>query len=74
MATTPAVPFGLRHLISPPASMSGLPSMTYSDALQLNVSSTGNPWHAEAGVVAETQTETNQDGNGPGSDNGTDVY
>ncbi|WP_416970259.1 hypothetical protein [Streptomyces sp. 4F14] len=49
--------------------------MTYSEALQLNVSASGNPWHAESAARPETQTETsNGDGKNPGSDSGTDLY
>ncbi|MEV6401198.1 hypothetical protein AB0M39_41565 [Streptomyces sp. NPDC051907] len=49
--------------------------MTFSEALQLNVSAQGNPWHAEAANKPETQTETsNGDGSSPGSDSGTDLY
>ncbi|MGK5626958.1 hypothetical protein [Streptomyces sp. URMC 123] len=74
-ATAPAVPFGCRHLTSPPPNTSEAPVITFSESLQLNVGAQGNPWHAEAGNKPETQTETsNGDGKGPGSDSGTDLY
>ncbi|MBC3983495.1 putative ATP-grasp-modified RiPP [Streptomyces sp. AC563] len=74
-AIVPPVPFGLEHLVSPPPNTSEAPVITYSDALQLNVSAAGNPWHAEAANKPETQTETsNGDGSSPGSDSGTDLY
>ncbi|AJT64868.2 putative ATP-grasp-modified RiPP [Streptomyces chattanoogensis] len=74
-ATVPAVPFGVRHLVSPPPNTSEAPVITFSESLQLNVSAQGNPWHAITAEMPETQTETsNGDGNAPGSDNGTDLY
>ncbi|MEU5901397.1 MULTISPECIES: hypothetical protein [Streptomyces] len=74
-ATGTPVPFGVRHLISPPASNSEAPVIAYSERLQLNVSAEGNPWHAITAEMPETQTETsNGDGSGPGSDSGTDLY
>ncbi|MFC5802132.1 putative ATP-grasp-modified RiPP [Streptomyces formicae] len=73
--TAPAIPFGVRHLVSPPPNTSEAPVITFSESLQLNVSAQGNPWHAEASNKPETQTETsNGDGNAPGSDSGTDLY
>jgi putative ATP-grasp target RiPP len=75
MSTATTTPFGLRHLVSPPENADEAPVMTYSEALQLNVSASGNPWHAEASSKPETQTETsNGDGSTPGSDSGTDLY
>jgi putative ATP-grasp target RiPP len=75
MTTATAIPFGVRHLVSPPESETDTPVITYSDALQMNVSAEGNPWHALTAEMPETQTETsNGDGNGPGSDSGTDLY
>ncbi|UXY29466.1 putative ATP-grasp-modified RiPP [Streptomyces sp. HUAS TT20] len=75
LAPIPAVPFGVRHLVSPPPRTSEAPVMSYSEALQLNVGASGNPWHAEAANKPETQTETsNGDGKKPGSDSGTDLY
>ncbi|MFE5735958.1 putative ATP-grasp-modified RiPP [Streptomyces celluloflavus] len=72
---TPAVPFGVRHLVLPAPTNTEAPVITYSDALQLNVSAEGNPWHAITAEMPETQTETsNGDGSGPGSDSGTDLY
>jgi hypothetical protein len=60
--------------VSPPENTNDT-VITYSEALQLNVSASGNPWHAESAAKAETQTETsNGDSNGPGSDSGTDLY
>jgi putative ATP-grasp target RiPP len=73
-AATP-VPFGVRHLVSPAPTNSEAPIITYSEGLQLNVSASGNPWHAESASKPETQTETsNGDGSSPGSDSGTDLY
>ncbi|PWI45335.1 hypothetical protein CK485_04110 [Streptomyces sp. ICBB 8177] len=74
-----ALPFGVRHLVSPPASTSDAPMITYSDALQLNVSASGNPWHAESAARPETQTETSngdsdRSGSGSGSGSGTDLW
>ncbi|WP_156721844.1 putative ATP-grasp-modified RiPP [Streptomyces apocyni] len=70
-----AIPFGVRHLVSPAPTNSEAPVITYSDALQLNVSAEGNPWHAITAEMPETQTETsNGDGSAPGSDSGTDLY
>ncbi|MEV0282423.1 putative ATP-grasp-modified RiPP [Streptomyces sp. NPDC050610] len=75
MSTAPALPFGVRHLVSPPENTSEDPVITYSDALQMNVSAEGNPWHAITAEMPETQTETsNGDSNSPGSDSGTDLY
>ncbi|MFF1820574.1 putative ATP-grasp-modified RiPP [Kribbella sp. NPDC058245] len=70
-----AVPFGVRHLASgPDAAPMELP-MSYSANLQLNVSATGNPYHAIAAALPETNTETPiPDGQRPGSDNSTDNY
>ncbi|MGW0826921.1 hypothetical protein [Streptomyces sp. NPDC002845] len=73
-ATTP-VPFGVQCLVSPPEASTEDPVITYSDALQLNVSAEGNPWHAITAEMPETQTETsNGDGSSPGSDSGTDLW
>ncbi|GAA1927409.1 hypothetical protein [Streptantibioticus ferralitis] len=75
MSATLLVPFGVRHLISPPEGTEEDPVITYSEALQLNVSAQGNPWHALAANKPETKTETsNGDGSTPGSDSGTDLY
>lgn len=75
MSAATALPFGVRHLVSPPRNSSDAPVVTYSDALQLNVSASGNPWHAQSAAMPETQTETsNGDSNTPGSDSGTDLY
>ncbi|SFC55639.1 putative ATP-grasp-modified RiPP [Streptomyces aidingensis] len=75
MSTATATPFGLRHLVSPPENTYEAPVMSYSDALQMNVSAQGNPWHALTAEAPETQTETsNGDGSAPGSDSGTDLY
>lgn len=75
MSTATALPFGVRHLVSPPERTSEAPVITYCDALQMNVSAGGNPWHALTAETPETQTETsNGDGQGPGSDSGTDLY
>ncbi|MFJ6568143.1 putative ATP-grasp-modified RiPP [Streptomyces sp. NPDC091292] len=75
IATATPVPFGVRHLVSPPPSNSEAPVITYSEGLQLNVSASGNPWHAESPSKPETQSETsNGDGSGPGSDSGTDLW
>jgi putative ATP-grasp target RiPP len=69
------MPFGVRHLVSPPDKTGEAPVITYSDALQMNVSAEGNPWHALAAEAPETQTETsNGDSNQSGSDSGTDLY
>ncbi|MEU7162187.1 putative ATP-grasp-modified RiPP [Streptomyces chrestomyceticus] len=74
-ATATPVPFGVRHLVTPPSSNSEAPIITYSERLQLNVSAEGNPWHAITAEMPETQTETsNGDGSAPGSDSGTDLY
>ncbi|MFE3473650.1 putative ATP-grasp-modified RiPP [Streptomyces bacillaris] len=74
-ATVTSVPFGVRHLVSPPPSNNEAPAITYSEGLQLNVSAEGNPWHAITAEMPETQTETsNGDGSAPGSDSGTDLY
>lgn len=74
-ATTTPIPFGVRHLVSPAPSHSEAPVITYSEALQLNVSADGNPWHALTAEMPETQTETsNGDGNKAGSDSGTDLW
>jgi len=74
-ATAPAVPFGVRHLVSPAPTNNEAPVITYSEGLQLNVSAEGNPWHAITAEMPETQTETsNGDGSAPGSDSGTDLY
>lgn len=70
-----AVPFGIRHLASPSAALPAEIPMSYSANLQLNVSATGNPYHAIAAALPETNTETpTPDGQRPGSDNGTDNY
>ncbi|MFE7120944.1 putative ATP-grasp-modified RiPP [Streptomyces sp. NPDC057654] len=75
MSTATALPFGVRHLVSPPESINEAPVITYSDALQMNVSAAGNPWHAITAEMPETQTETsNGDSSAPGSDSGTDLY
>lgn len=75
MSTATALPFGVRHLVSPPENTGEAPVITYSDVLQLNVSAEGNPWHALTAEMPETQTETsNGDGSAPGSDSGTDLY
>ena len=74
-AVAPSVPFGIRHLVSPPPGTSEAPLITYSEALQLNVSAEGNPWHALTAELPETKTESsNGDGKGPGSDEGTDLW
>ncbi|MFG3493580.1 hypothetical protein [Streptomyces sp. NPDC047928] len=74
-ATTTSIPFGVRHLVSPAPTNGEAPVITYSESLQLNVSAEGNPWHALAAELPETQTETsNGDGSAPGSDSGTDLY
>jgi putative ATP-grasp target RiPP len=75
MSDRPPVPFGVRHLTSPAgAPLIELP-MSYSARLQLNVSATGNPYHAIAAALPETHTETpTPDGQKPGSDNSTDNY
>lgn len=69
------VPLGARHLVvAPESGDTGLP-VSYSDALQMNVSADGNPWHALASVLPETRTETNNgDGSSGGSDSGTDLW
>lgn len=69
-------PFGIRHLTAAPESQSPMVMpMSYSANLQLNVSKTGNPYHAISAVMAETNTETPiPDGQRPGSDNDTDNY
>ncbi|MDI3407950.1 putative ATP-grasp-modified RiPP [Streptomyces cavernicola] len=72
---THEVPFGVRHLVSPPPGTSEATLITYNEGLQLNVSAQGNPWHAQASHQPETQTETsNGDGSSPGSDSGTDLW
>lgn len=69
------VPFGVRHLASGPDMAPMEPPMAYSAKLQLNVSATGNPYHAIAAALPETNTETPiPDGQRPGSDNSTDNY
>jgi len=74
-ATTTPVPFGVQRLVSPPETSTETPVITYSDALQMNVSAEGNPWHAITAEMPETQTETsNGDGSSPGSDSGTDLW
>lgn len=73
--TAPAIPFGVRHLVSPPPNTTEAPVITFSESLQLTVSAQGNPWHAITAEMPETQTETsNGDGSSPGSDSGTDLY
>lgn len=76
MSNVPAAtPFGLRYLTSPPATQPVEPMMSYSADLQLNVSGTGNPYHAIAASQPETHTETSiPDGQKPGSDDSTDTY
>jgi len=70
-----AVPFGVRHLASGPDTAPMELPMSYSANLQLNVSATGNPYHAIAAALPETNTETPiPDGQRPGSDNSTDNY
>ncbi|MEV0290392.1 putative ATP-grasp-modified RiPP [Kribbella sp. NPDC050820] len=70
-----AVPFGVRHLASGPDQAPMELPMTYSANLQLNVSATGNPYHAIAAALPETNTETPiPDGQRPGSDTSTDYY
>jgi putative ATP-grasp target RiPP len=75
MSTPTAIPFGVQYLTSPPSTQKQEETLvSYSTALQLNVSAEGNPWHAMAGKP-ETQSETsNGDGKAPGSDSGTDLY
>jgi hypothetical protein len=49
--------------------------MSYSAKLQLNVAGEGNPYHALAASLPETNTETDTgDGQRPGSDNDSDYY
>ncbi|GAA2984905.1 hypothetical protein Sfulv_18570 [Streptomyces fulvorobeus] len=73
--TATAIPFGVRHLVSPAPANGEAPVITYSDVLQMSVSAEGNPWHAITAEMPETQTETsNGDGSSPGSDSGTDLY
>ena len=75
LTATLATPFGTRYLISPPPRTAEETVVSYSEALQLNVSAQGNPWHALTANKPETQTETsNGDGSGPGSDSGTDLW
>ena len=70
-----AVPFGVRHLASPPKGHKTEPPMSYSAKLQLNVAGEGNPYHALAASLPETNTETDTgDGQRPGSDNDSDYY
>lgn len=69
-----AMPLGMRYLVSPPVTHSETRPVVYSEDLQLNISAAGNPWHTQTAHMAETHTETNPDGNGPGSDSGTDLY
>jgi len=69
------VPFGVRHLSSPAEAKAVELPMSYSADLQLNVSATGNPYHAIAASLPETNTETPiPDGQRPGSDTSTDNY
>jgi putative ATP-grasp target RiPP len=69
------VPFGVRHLSAPAELKTVELPMSYSADLQLNVSATGNPYHAIAAALPETNTETPiPDGQRPGSDNSTDNY
>jgi putative ATP-grasp target RiPP len=70
-----APPFGVRHLASPKKANKMEPPMSYSAKLQMNVEAGGNPYHALAASLAETNTETDTgDGQRPGSDNDTDHY
>lgn len=70
-----AMPYGLRYLTAPPSAQPVEPTMSYSADLQLNVSATGNPYHAIAASQPETHTETPlPDGQKPGSDDSTDTY
>ncbi len=74
-ATVIAPPFGVRHLASPSQERKMDPPMSYSAKLQLNVEAGGNPYHALAANLPETNTETaSPDGQRPGSDNDTDNY
>lgn len=70
-----AVPFGVRHLASPKKANKMEPLMSYSARLQLNVEAGGNPYHALAASLPETNTETDTgDGQRPGSGSDTDNY
>jgi len=70
-----ATPFGVRYLASPKKADKMEPPMSYSAKLQLNVEAGGNPYHAVAASLPETNTETDTgDGQRPGSDNATDNY
>ncbi|MGC0415033.1 putative ATP-grasp-modified RiPP [Embleya sp. AB8] len=70
---THPVPFGMRHL-TPPRAGRPSPDGGYDTALQLNVTTTGNPWHALA--AGETKTETDGgDGKAGNTDgDGTDLF
>lgn len=74
-ATCLAVPFGMRFLTTPVAPSTTRLSGGYCDALQINITADGSPWHALRD--SDTKTETTPDGNGPntGSDpDGTDLW
>ena len=62
-----APPYGVRHLASPKKANKMEPPMSYSAKLQLNVEAGGNPYHALAASLPETNTETDTgDGQRPG--------
>jgi hypothetical protein len=68
-------PYGCRHLVTSDQTLPEVLPMAYSARLQLNVTSSGNQYHAIAADLPETHTETPiPDGQRPGSDNSTDHY
>jgi putative ATP-grasp target RiPP len=68
-----AAPFGMRFLTAPEPSQTAPVSGGYSEALQINVTAEGNPWHAL--LDGDTKTETTPDGSGSGTDgDGTDLW
>jgi hypothetical protein len=72
-ATMLTAPLGAQYLISPePGPV--LAPMTYSEDLQLNLTASGNPYHASV-EMPESKTETDSgDSSKSGSDTGTDLY
>jgi putative ATP-grasp target RiPP len=68
-----AVPFGMRFLTAPEAAQATPVTGGYDEALQINVTAEGNPWHAL--LDGDTKTETVPDGQRTGSDgDGTDLW
>lgn len=73
--STPKPPFGMRFLTLPdPSPAKTTLSGGYDEALQMNVTADGNPWHALATGDTQTETDRGDGGPGSGSDSGTDLY